>query len=138
MGGTDDPSNIVELTIEEHVEAHWELYRKYGDEFDRIAAIGLEGLIDRKEIVKMKLQESGRRGGAIGGRVVKEKYPNQFKEMGAISGAKQGPKNASSGLLHKNNNTKLISMLDGRVTSLSQHTRYNKKNPDYIGTWVLL
>ena len=26
MGGTDDPDNIVELTVEEHAEAHRKLY----------------------------------------------------------------------------------------------------------------
>jgi hypothetical protein len=26
MGGTDDPSNLIELTFEEHVEAHRQLY----------------------------------------------------------------------------------------------------------------
>jgi hypothetical protein len=31
---------------------------------------------------------------------------------------------------------KVISMLDGRVTAANQVWRYNKKNPDYIGTWV--
>jgi hypothetical protein len=28
-GGTDDPSNLVELSIEEHAEAHRVLYEKY-------------------------------------------------------------------------------------------------------------
>ena len=36
-GGTDDPSNIVELTIEEHAEAHRKLYKKYGRYQDKIA-----------------------------------------------------------------------------------------------------
>ena len=31
---------------------------------------------------------------------------------------------------------KVISMLDGRVTSAGASGRWNKKNPDYIGTWV--
>ena len=26
MGGTDDPSNLIELTIEEHAEAHRKLF----------------------------------------------------------------------------------------------------------------
>lgn len=30
MGGTDDPSNLVELTVEKHAEAHRQLYEQYG------------------------------------------------------------------------------------------------------------
>ena len=29
MGGTDDPSNLIELTVEEHAEAHKILFEKY-------------------------------------------------------------------------------------------------------------
>ena len=36
MGGTDDPDNIVELTVEEHAEAHRKLYEKYGHMQDLI------------------------------------------------------------------------------------------------------
>ena len=30
MGGTDDPSNLIELSVEEHAEAHKVLFEKYG------------------------------------------------------------------------------------------------------------
>lgn len=33
-------------------------------------------------------------------------------------------------------NCKVISMLDGRVTSHCRSSHWNKKNPDYFGTWV--
>jgi hypothetical protein len=33
-------------------------------------------------------------------------------------------------------NRKVISMIDGRVTTAAQAGHWNKKNPDYIGTWV--
>lgn len=36
-GGTDDPSNIVELTTEEHAEAHRKLYEEHGRWQDKIA-----------------------------------------------------------------------------------------------------
>ena len=45
MGGTDDPSNLVELTVEEHAEAHEALYEKYGHDQDRVAALMLRGQI---------------------------------------------------------------------------------------------
>jgi len=30
MGGSDDPSNLIQLTIEEHALAHLKLYEEYG------------------------------------------------------------------------------------------------------------
>lgn len=37
-GGTDDDDNIVYLTVDEHIQAHLDLYEKYGKEADRDAA----------------------------------------------------------------------------------------------------
>jgi len=48
-GGNDDPSNLVRLTVEEHAEAHRQLYEQYGREQDRIAWLGLSGQIDKQE-----------------------------------------------------------------------------------------
>ena len=45
MGGTDDPSNLVELTIEEHAQAHERLYEEHGHDQDRVAALMLRGQI---------------------------------------------------------------------------------------------
>lgn len=44
-GGTDDPSNLVELTIEDHAIAHEVRYRIYGDDRDRVAALMIRGQI---------------------------------------------------------------------------------------------
>jgi hypothetical protein len=52
VGGTDDSSNIVELTIKEHAEAHRLLYEKYGRGEDRLAWLGLSGQIGKDEILK--------------------------------------------------------------------------------------
>ena len=45
MGGSDDHSNIVELTVEQHAEEHKKLYDKYGKWEDKLAYEGLMGLI---------------------------------------------------------------------------------------------
>ena len=34
MGGTDDPKNLIELSIEEHAMAHMKLYEQYGKKED--------------------------------------------------------------------------------------------------------
>lgn len=51
MGGTDDPSNLVALTIKEHAEAHRVLYEKYGRVQDRRAWMGLSNMMTGKEII---------------------------------------------------------------------------------------
>ena len=51
MGGSDDPSNIIELTVEEHAEAHRLLFEKYGRWQDQIAWKALSGMIGKEEVI---------------------------------------------------------------------------------------
>ena len=57
MGGTDDPSNLVVLTIEEHAEAHRVLWEKHGAQQDFLAWKMLCGQANDPEtqIAKSKL-----------------------------------------------------------------------------------
>jgi hypothetical protein len=64
MGGTDDPSNLVELTVEEHAEAHRKLYEQYGLWQDKVAWKGLSGMIGKEEIMR----EISRQNGKINGK----------------------------------------------------------------------
>ena len=52
IGGTDDDSNLIELTIEEHANAHHQLYKQYGRLEDKLAWLGLSGQIGKDEILK--------------------------------------------------------------------------------------
>jgi hypothetical protein len=52
MGGTDDLSNLVELTIEKHAEAHRKLYEEYGRLQDKRAWLGLTKIMSGEEIIK--------------------------------------------------------------------------------------
>ena len=54
LGGTDDPTNLVELTVEEHAEAHRLLYEQHGNWQDYCAWQALSGRIGREEILRMK------------------------------------------------------------------------------------
>jgi hypothetical protein len=51
VGGTDHPSNLIELSIEEHAEAHRKLYDQYGRKQDKLAWMGLSKMIGGKEII---------------------------------------------------------------------------------------
>lgn len=55
MGGTDDPSNLVKLTIEEHAEAYRLLFEKFGNKFDYIAYMALSNQIGYEEANYIKL-----------------------------------------------------------------------------------
>lgn len=48
-GGSDDPSNLVHLTVEEHAEAHKKLWEQYGRWQDKIAWQTLSGQISIQE-----------------------------------------------------------------------------------------
>lgn len=50
MGGTDDSSNLIELTVEEHAEAHRLLYEEHGKREDLVAWKGLSEQIGKEEI----------------------------------------------------------------------------------------
>ena len=65
MGGTDHPDNLVELTIEEHADAHSLLYALHGNQFDKIAELSLLNMIDKAEAIRMVQSERGKMGAAI-------------------------------------------------------------------------
>ena len=52
MGGSDDPSNLVELTIEQHAAAHLALYEQHGRWQDKVAYDMLSGQITVAEAIK--------------------------------------------------------------------------------------
>lgn len=74
MGGTDDPSNLVKLTIEEHAEAHKQLYLKYGLIEDKLAWLGLRGLYDRDYIITEAHRQGCKKGRKIADAIIFEKY----------------------------------------------------------------
>lgn len=61
MGGTNDPENLIELTIEQHAEAHRLLYKKYGYVEDLVAWNCLSGKTEYLEMYRKELAESGYR-----------------------------------------------------------------------------
>ena len=52
MGGSDDPSNLVELTVEEHAQAHLDLYNEHGWHQDLVAHRMLLGQVSKAEAIK--------------------------------------------------------------------------------------
>ena len=90
MGGSDDPSNLVLLTIEEHAEAHKELYEKYGRVEDKLAWMGLSGMIGKDEILAELWKENGRKVGSLSSKG--RKYPKSEETRRKISKTLTGHK----------------------------------------------
>ena len=102
MGGTDDPSNIIELSVEEHSHAHLKLYEQYGKKEDLCAYYMLSGKSQDPEFKKMVC--------SLGGTAIAKKRkasgekwgfslmnPDELFRMLSNNGKKQGKKNAENG-----------------------------------------
>lgn len=61
MGGSDDPTNLISLTVEEHADAHKTLYETYGKIEDYIAWKGLDGSIGKEELISIKCSIGGKK-----------------------------------------------------------------------------
>ena len=57
----NDKSNLIELTVPEHAEAHRLLYEKFGNEYDRIASLAISGQIGKEEIIRLVCIENGKK-----------------------------------------------------------------------------
>jgi len=53
MGGSDDPSNVIELSVEEHAEAHKRLFEQHGRWQDELAWKTLSGIIGKEEAIRL-------------------------------------------------------------------------------------
>jgi hypothetical protein len=89
MGGSDDPSNLVELTIEEHAEAHRLLYKMHGHTQDKVAWLGLAGIIPYAEIIYTLLSE-GKKGNK--NPMFGKPAPNRGIKRPGVGGRKKGTK----------------------------------------------
>lgn len=114
-GGTDDPSNLIELTIEEHAEAHRVLYEQYGRWQDRIAWQTLSGQISSYEAAQQARREANLSNKHFEGKTHTEevrKRISEFQKKAKIGNAnrkgtstsEQGKKNISDALRGNYNN----------------------------------
>jgi hypothetical protein len=150
MGGTDDPSNLVELTIEEHAAAHKKLWEEYGEEFDRLAYLSLSGQIGKEEIIQMKLKAASARSSGNTGRKFSEEWKenigkaskkkwDELKKNGYDHGQKlRGEKNGMYGRKRTEEEKKKMSEnrkgkggLKGRVISEEQKRRQSEAMKAY-------
>ena len=104
MGGTDEPENLVEVTVTQHAMFHFCNYQLWGNEEDKIAWRALSGQITFDEAALEAMSLGGKKGGKIAGNKAKENKtgicglsPEELSEAGKkggpIGGKKGGNKN---------------------------------------------
>lgn len=110
MGGSDDPENLIELSIQEHAEAHRILYEKYGKIEDYWAWKGLSGQIGKEDLLREINIYNGKKVYenklGIFSMTKEERLPHLIK-----GGKTSGNQNAESGHCSK------IAHLGGRAAS---------------------
>lgn len=81
MGGGDEPENIVELTIQEHADAHRVLYEQHGHWQDLVAWKGLLGLVTTEECRFIAMSEGGKKGRVAQVQRAIEKHGKDYKTI---------------------------------------------------------
>jgi hypothetical protein len=152
MGGSDEPSNIREVTHEEHIQLHKELMEKYphvaglavayrmlsGLNGDLLLAGAASGGIKAKalnlgwhtddESLLFQWRSSAGKAAVLTGAQSKAGLASSKKGVGLHKPGQQS-KNAQRA------NRKVISLDDGKVINNANRTKYERKT-GYIHTWV--
>lgn len=119
MGGSDDSSNLIELTIEEHAKAHKELYEKHGCWQDKIAWQTLSGQITHAEAIKQAQILSNKT------RIVTEEQKRKISN--SLTGRKNGPHKEETKL-------KISQALSGKAHTQERKDNMSKNHADVSGS----
>jgi len=95
MGGTDEPSNLIELTPAEHAEAHRLLYEQHGHWQDYVAWQGLANLASKAEHTKMLLSLAGKKGAQTN---IRQRKGKKWEEIYGVERAQELKKKQSESL----------------------------------------
>lgn len=129
-GGTDDIANLVELTVEEHAEAHRLLYEQYGRQEDYLAWKGLAGLIGKDEMIKAKCSLNSSRPGELN-TFYGKRHTEETKRK--ISEKRKGHSD-NKGILKSEEHKKKIS--ERRKAEAKKYTFEHKDGSMFTGTTV--
>lgn len=129
-GGTDDPSNIEELTIQEHAEAHRQLFLKHGRWQDRAAWHFLLGLAPVENARRIASEEGKR---AMRADPVRLKKFSEAVSAGLRRSHSQGLKvwnHGKTGLVQISENTKRQAR-EGNFHNIGDYQRGRKFDEDH-------
>ena len=130
MGGSDSPENLIRLTVEEHAQAHKDLYDLHGLWQDYIAWKALSGQITMTEASRMAIRLGAPKH--LKGKTYEEAYGEEraleLKAKRAESNRKRtGIKYKSMNRKICNNDIKVSCVGCQKQTSLSAMGRHKKK-----------
>lgn len=122
-GGTDEPSNLVELTVKQHAEEHKKLYDLYGKYEDKIAWLGLSSQIGKEDI---RLETS-----RLGGKNNKDK-PKTSEHARKVKDANSGKEQKGGVKEHTTATKKIISeaMVGNQNSKNHSSEDYKKKQSE--------
>lgn len=92
-GGTDDPENLVYLTVEQHAEAHKKLYEEHGRWQDRLAWQGLAGIIGHEDRIAEINKQNGLRNKGRPSKNKGRKYPQISERFTGVPKSEQAKMN---------------------------------------------
>ena len=135
-GGTDDPANLIELTIAEHAEAHRLLFEEYGRWQDRVAWLSLSGIIGHEERIQ-EIMSNANKGNPSGYTVsaeLRKKLSIDRKGNGNPMYGKTGENNPRYGTtLSDETKLKISKSLSGRKWNEATRTKQEiiRSQPGY-------
>ena len=127
-GGSDDPANLVYLTIEEHANAHRILYEQYSRQEDYLAWKGLAGLIGKDEMWHAKCSLNSSRPGKLN-TFYGMKHTEETKRI--ISEKRKGHSD-NKGIPKSEEHKKKIS--ERRKSEAKSYTFEHKDGSTFVGT----
>lgn len=128
-GGSDDPGNLIELTIEEHAQAHKELFEKYGKHEDKVAWLALSGQSKYKEFIAERASLGGKIQGKINaetGHISRIQQLSNKVENGRLGGKATiaSRKGAFGDPEHRKEVAKLGGKIQGKINAETGHLKY--------------
>ena len=124
MGGTDDPSNLQSLTVEEHAQAHLSLYEQHGKIEDLWAYQVLSYQITAKEGFQKVLTKNA----YDTHRKQKERGTGISNSAMQAAKGKIGAKNAGLGKTSSGNNTRICCLGCKKDTTKPTFVGWHNKN----------
>ena len=113
MGGSDNPENLVRLSIKKHAQAHKKLYEEHGCWQDYVAWKALSGQMTMEEASKTAMILGGEKGREhLKGKTYEEAYGNerasQLKQKRVESNRRRKGIKYQSQPRNQDNNSNLI------------------------------
>lgn len=127
-GGSDEPSNLIKLSVPHHAITHWLLWKEFNNQYDKIAfTLKISVNEERKSIASKLLQEKYRQEDRLF-------YNSKYQQaMGSIGGKKGGSAGTSKQYEARRN----VGLAYGRQTGILRQSNEVKQFISKYSIWHL-